>query len=481
MPTYTLAQVAEHATTTSCWVIIRNKVYDDHPGGPSVIIGFAGQDATAAYVPIHSSDALDKNIAPEKHLGELDEASIRQLREAKKNTSKTRDELRVEEAVKNRPPLSRIINVQDMEETAIKLLPYKAMAYYASAADDSIAHIENARAFRRFFFHPRVMKPVSGCDTSTMMLGYNTSIPVYISGSALARLGHPLGEVNFTRGAYKTGIIQMVSSNSSLSYSQIAAARGTPDQPLFFQLYKHKNDETAAKRIKEVEALGYTAIFLTVDALIPSNRELDTRAPHYLEDFENQGRNPQRNSSDEEGEETNILGSAGQLIINNDVDMTWERTIPWMRKLTKLPIVIKGIQCVADAVLAAEAGCEGIVLSNHGGRQLDYSLPPMEVLYKLRKERPDVFAKTEVYIDGGIRRGSDVLKALCLGAKMVGLGRAFLYAQSAYGEAGVVHLVRMLKREIKFGMESLGVRSVDQLVPEMVERIDWQPAVAAKL
>ncbi|KIJ68308.1 hypothetical protein HYDPIDRAFT_106483 [Hydnomerulius pinastri MD-312] len=486
MPTYTLAQVAEHKTTGSCWVIIRNKVYDvtdflfDHPGGPQVILGFGGQDATAAYVPIHPSDALDKNIAPEKHLGELDAASIRELREAKKNKVITRDEMRVEEAVINKPPLSRIINVQDMEDTAKKLLPYKAMAYYASAADDSITHIENARAFSRFFFHARVMRTVSGCDTSTTMLGYKTSIPVYISGSALARLGHPLGEANLTRGAYKTGILQMVSTNASLSYGQIAAARGSPDQPIFFQLYKHKNDETAAKRIREVEALGYKAIFLTVDALVPSNRELDTRAPHYLEDFENNGVTPRSNNDAEEGE-TGILGTAGGLIINNDVDMTWERTIPWIRSVTKLPIVIKGIQCVADAVLAAEAGCEGIVLSNHGGRQLEYSLPPMEVLYKLRKERPDVFAKTGVYIDGGIRRGTDVLKALCLGAKTVGLGRAFLYAQSAYGEAGVVHVVRMLQREIKFGMESIGVRSIDQLVPEMVERVDWQPAVTAKL
>jgi L-lactate dehydrogenase (cytochrome) len=186
------------------------------------------------------------------------------------------------------------------------------------------AYMENARAFSRFFFHPRVMRTVSGCDTSSTILGYQTSIPVYISGSALARLGHPLGEVNLTRGAYKTDIIQMVSTNASLSYRQIAAARGSPDQPIFFQLYKHKNDDTAAKLIREVEALGYKAIFLTVDALIPSNRDMDTRAPHYLEDFENQGIKRQLDSKPD-GEEVGILGTAGGLIINNDTDMTWER------------------------------------------------------------------------------------------------------------------------------------------------------------
>lgn len=168
------------------------------------------------------------------------------------------------------------------------------------------------------------MRAVSGCDTTSSILGYRTSIPVYISGSALARLGHPLGEVNLTRGAYKSGVIQMVSTNASLSYGQIAAARGSPDQPIFFQLYKHKNDATAAKRIYEVEALGYNAIFLTVDALIPSNREMDTRAPHYIQDFESQGVKCQPNSKDGR-EELDNLGTAGGLIINNDLDMTWER------------------------------------------------------------------------------------------------------------------------------------------------------------
>lgn len=486
MQTFTLEQVAQHISTGSCWVIIQDKVYDvtdflfDHPGGANVILRYGGKDATAAYVPIHPSDALDKNLAPEKHLGILDSESINRLKESGKNKVQTKDELRVEEALKAKPPLQRIVNVEDMEEVAKKILPYRAMAYYSSAGDDSITHVENGRAFGRFFFHPRIMKPVSQCDTSTTILGYNSTIPVYISGAALARLGHPLGEVNLTRGAHKTGLIQMVSTNSSLSYAEISAARVSPDQPLFFQLYKHVSDVIAEKRIREIEGLGYKAIFLTVDALVPGNRELDIRAPHYLEDFENQGLPTQRKPDGDQGE-TDRLGTAGGLVIKNDADMTWEKTIPWMRGITKLPIVIKGIQCVQDAVLACEAGCEGIVLSNHGGRQLEYSLPPIELLYRIRQQRPDVFEKTEVYIDGGIRRGTDVVKALCLGARAVGLGRAFLYAQSAYGEAGVVHVVRILEREIRFGMQSLGVRNISELVPQMVERVDWQPVTRAKL
>jgi len=153
-------------------------------------------------------------------------------------------------------------------------------------------------------------------------------------------------------------------------------------------------------------------------------------------------------------------------------------TIPWLRRTTKLPIVIKGIQCVEDAVLAVESGVDGILISNHGGRQLDYSMPSIEVLYRLRKSRPDVFDKLEVYVDGGVRRGSDVVKALCLGAKAVGLGRPFLYAQSAYGEEGVSKLIEILEREIVLAMRLLGATNIRELVPEMVEQVPWQPVLA---
>jgi len=126
--------------------------------------------------------------------------------------------------------------------------------------------------------------------------------------------------------------------------------------------------------------------------------------------------------------------------------------------------------------LAAEAGVEGIILSNHGGRQLEYSLPPLEVLYRMRQQRPDLFDKMEVYIDGGIRRGTDVIKAVCLGAKAVGLGRPFLFALSAYGEAGVSKILDVLHREIVTSMRLLGAASISDLNPDMVERVDWEPA-----
>ncbi|PFH54603.1 hypothetical protein AMATHDRAFT_52242 [Amanita thiersii Skay4041] len=490
MSFWTLQQVAEHNKPTSCWVIIHNRVYDvteflsEHPGGAKIILKYAGNDATEPYDTFHAPDTLEKNLPPEKYLGPLNPSDALALTHAQRDKTKTKDQLRVEEALTHRPPLHRVINLADMESIARRVLSHKAWAYYSSASDDEIAYTENARAFSRFFFLPRVMRPVAICDPSTTILGYPSSLPIFVSGAALAKLGHPLGEVNITRGAFvppSVHLIQMVSSNASLSFTEIAQAAGD-GQVLFFQLYKHRDDILAERRVRAVEAAGYKAIFLTVDAIVPGNREKDIRCPWVLED-EEAGVPPvyvEDTVGAASGGEANLFGTAGALIANDDRSMTWEKTIPWLRGITELPIVIKGIQCVEDAMLAAEAGVDGILLSNHGGRQLDYSLPPLEVLYKLRRQRPDIFSKLEVYVDGGIRRGTDVLKALCLGARAVGLGRPFLYAQGAYGVSGVTKIIQILEREIVTGMRLLGVSAVKDLAPDMVERVDWQP-LATKL
>ncbi|KAJ3570720.1 hypothetical protein NP233_g4212 [Leucocoprinus birnbaumii] len=500
MSSWTLDQVAQHDSAlyvlshlklnldlirtraeSSCWVIIQNFVYDvteflhEHPGGADVILKYAGHDATAVYVPIHPPDALTKNLPSAKHLGPLNSEAVKALSSNSKGRQKTKDELRVEEAARRKPPLDRILNLRDMEAVAFQILSSKANAYYSSASDDEISLTENARSFSRFFFHPRVMRPVARCDPSTRILGFKSSIPVFASGAALAKLGHPEGEANITRGAAQTGIIQMVSFNSSLSYSEIMSA-ATSSQALFFQLYK-QTDSISEQRIREIEALGYKAIFLTVDAIVIGNREKAVRNAWELED-EEKGVAPYWYDNDASKKSSGVVAAAGvrSITSDKDLDLSWEKTIPWLRSITKLPVVIKGIQCIEDAVIAVEAGVDGILLSNHGGRQLDYSLPPIEVLYRLRLRRPDVFEKVEVYIDGGIRRGTDVVKALCLGATAVGLGRSFLYAQSAYGEAGVVRIVKILRREILTAMRLLGASTVADLRPDMV--VSFTPKVS---
>ncbi|KIY45449.1 hypothetical protein FISHEDRAFT_49216 [Fistulina hepatica ATCC 64428] len=474
----TLAEVKNHNSKKFCWVIIKNNVYDvtefldEHPGGAAAILKYAGRDATAAYEPIHPPGAL-KHLPPSKHLGPLDETSAKTVSDAQANRVKTKDDIRSEIAHKYKPPLYRILSLPEMEVVARRVMTHKALAYYSSSADDQTAYFENARAFSRFFFRARVLRPVSRCDPSTHILGFPSSIPVLACGTGLARLGHPDGEANITRGCHARGAIQMVSSNASLSYEQIMAA-AAPGQTIFFQLYKDARDEVAERRVHDVEALGYKAIFLTVDAIVPGKREFDIRSPWYLEEQERGG--PLEYVEEQTGTpDGNLLGTAGALISGTDQDMTWEKTIPWLRRVTKLPIVVKGIEC--DALLAKEAGVDGILISNHGGT----AFPPMEILYRLRMQHPECFNGMEVYIDGGITRGSDVVKALCLGATAVGLGRPFLYAQAAYGAKGVEKILEILDNEILSCMRHIGVTSVAELNPSLVERVDWEPYYRARL
>ncbi|KZT74754.1 hypothetical protein DAEQUDRAFT_700767 [Daedalea quercina L-15889] len=498
---WSLQEVTQHNNASSCWVIISNKVYDvteflpEHPGGSKIILKYAGRDATKAYEPIHPKDALDKHLPREKHLGPLDSTGAKQLQEELATQPKTQDEIRVEKARARRRPINQMLSLQDIEDVAREMLPHKTWAFYRSAGDDEITYNENRRAFSRFFFHPRILRPISRVDTSATILGFKSSLPIFVSAASLGKLGHPLGEANITRGCGRMGIIQMVSHYASVSRPELMAARVDASQPLFFQLYPDRDKSKSAKVLREVEELGFNAVFMTVDGPVNGNRERDLRAPFELEEQERLAEEAKRNSGKpgESGElperpedadnklvegELVLVGTSGGLRTTAELDMSWTDTLPWLQRTTKLPIVLKGIQCVEDAVRAAESGVHGILLSNHGGRQLEYSLPPLEVLYRLRKQRPDVFDKLEVYIDGGIHRGTDVLKALCLGARAVGLGRAFHFAISAYGEAGVIQTIRILQREIILGMRLLGVTNLQELTPELVERVDWQPLLA---
>ena len=229
------------------------------------------------------------------------------------------------------------------EGVARNILPLEVNAYYSSAADDQIserfcdflklylvdrvsAHMENIRAFSRFFFHPRVLRAVSQSDPSTKILGYKSSLPVFASPAALAKLGHPLGEANITKGTGRTGIIQAVSMTSSLSAPEIAAARISPTQPLFFQLHKKRDDSITEKLVKKVEALGYRAIFLTVDSFIPGRWDRYMKAPFILEDQEEEATKRQPSPEDSGEEDAGKLSTAEALFAMDDVDsMTWQK------------------------------------------------------------------------------------------------------------------------------------------------------------
>ncbi|CAE6360969.1 unnamed protein product [Rhizoctonia solani] len=452
-------EVQKHNTRESCWVVIRGQVYDitdfipKHPGGVKPIVANAGTDATEIYESIHAKGLIEKMLKPSQHVGALDPATA-----PAPNPEIEEEEKRIAGARAKLPPLSHVLNLNEFEELAETVLSKTAWSYYRSAADDEYAHMNNALAFRRYWFRPRILRGTKTIDTSCNILGVPSALPIFVSPAAMAGLGDPAGEVNITRGAGKTGIIQGISSNASCTIDEIADARTDREkQPLFFQLYVASDRTKSVQTIKRVEELGYRAIFFTVDAPVLGNRELDQR---------NRSGLLGSGDEDEEGQKGGVASTIDGYF---DTDIDWS-TLKWLKTVTKLPIILKGVQTVEDVELAAEHGVQAVLLSNHGGRQLDYAPAGIDVLYELRQKRPDLFDKVEVYVDGGVRRGTDVLKALCLGAKGVGLGRTFLFANGTYGEKGVVKAVRILQNEIETGMRLLGATSLDQLRPEMVER-----------
>lgn len=318
---------------------------------------------------------------------------------------------------------------------------------------------ENHSAYHRIWFRPQILIDVEHVDFSTTMLGAKTSIPLYVTATALGKLGDPEGEVVLTRAAHKHDIIQMIPTLASCSFDEIMdAAQG--DQVQWFQLYVNKDREITKKIVQHAEKRGCKGLFITVDAPQLGRREKDMRSK-----FEDPG------TSVQEGNETdNSQGAARAISSFIDPGLSW-KDIPWFQSITKMPIILKGVQRVEDVLKAVEYGCQGVVLSNHGGRQLEFAPSAIEVLAEtmpvLRERNLD--SKIEVYVDGGVRRATDILKALCLGAKGVGIGRPFLYAMSGYGQAGVERAMQLLKDEMEMNMRLIGCNKIEDLHPGLVD------------
>jgi L-lactate dehydrogenase (cytochrome) len=279
---------------------------------------------------------------------------------------------------------------------------------------------------------------VKDVDTTTTMLGQKMSVPIFCSPAAMAKMVHPEGEKGIARGCRKQGIPQCVSTNASFPIAEIFDAvkesgtygnfEGDGNMPIFFQLYVDKQREKSEKLLKEVEALGVKAIFVTVDAPVPGKREADERVK--ADESLSTPMSGAKAKNDAKG------GALGRIMGSYiDASLSWA-DIPWLRRSTSLPIVLKGVQTTMDAKKAAEFGIEGIWLSNHGGRSLDTAPIPILLLLELQKNCPEIFDRMEVFVDGGVMRGTDIFKALCLGAKSVGIGRGFLFALN-YGKEGV--------------------------------------------
>ncbi|KKA28915.1 hypothetical protein TD95_002494 [Thielaviopsis punctulata] len=466
------AEVAKHNTAESCWVVIHGKVYDvtefldDHPGGKNIILKYAGRDASEEFDPVHPSDTLDRYLPKDKHLGPVDMSTVDSSSLA--SPHEIAQEKARQAAIAAQPPLSQCYNLLDFESVARRVMRRTAWAYYSSAADDEITMRENHAAFHRIWFRPKVLVDVTNVDISTSMLGHPTKMPFYVTATALGKLGHPEGEVVLTRSAGKHGVVQMIPTLASCSLDEItAAADGAQIQ--WLQLYVNTDKAITQRIVQQAEARGCKGLFITVDAPQLGRREKDMRSR-----FTDPGAKVQAETG---GQADTSQGAARAISSFIDPALSW-KDMAWFQSITKMPIVIKGVQRVEDVLLAYDHGLHGVVLSNHGGRQLEFSRSAIEVLAETmpvlrrrgiiggRDRRGRVF---EVFVDGGVRRGTDIIKALCLGATGVGIGRPFLYAMSAYGQPGVDKAMSLLRDELEMNMRLLGVTRIEELTPDLLD------------
>lgn len=320
---------------------------------------------------------------------------------------------------------------------------------------------ENHSAYHKIWFRPRVLMDVENIDLTTTMLGTKVDIPFYVTATALGKLGNPEGEVVLTRGAKKHNVVQMIPTLASCSFDEIVDAR-EGNQVQWLQLYVNKDRKITERIVRHAEKRGCKGLFITVDAPQLGRREKDMRSK-----FSDEGSNVQDTGGDEVDRSQGAARAISSFI---DPSLSW-KDIPWFLSITKMPIILKGVQRVEDVIRAIESGVQGVVLSNHGGRQLDFARSGIEVLSEVMpvlRER-GWENRIEIFVDGGIRRATDIIKALCLGAKGVGIGRPFLFAMSAYGLPGVDRAMQLLKDEMEMNMRLIGCSSVDQLNPTLVD------------
>lgn len=454
-------EVAKHNSDKDCWVIIHGRAYDvtqfkdEHPGGKAIILKWAGKDATDTYDPIHPPDTLDKFLDRSKHLGEGNMDTVEQEKEFDP------DEEERQKRIQRMPILEQCYNLMDFEAVARRVMKKTAWAYYSSGADDEITMRENHSAFHKIWFRPRILHDVETIDLSTTMLGTKVDIPFYVTATALGKLGNPEGEVILTRGAKKHNVIQMIPTLASCSFDEIVDAK-QGDQTQWLQLYVNKDRAITERIIKHAERRGCRGLFITVDAPQLGRREKDMRSK-----FSDVGSNVQNTGGDNVDRSQGAARAISSFI---DPSLSW-KDVPWFLSVTKMPIILKGVQRVEDVIRAIEVGVQGVVLSNHGGRQLDFARSGVEVLAEVMpvlRER-NWQDRIEIYIDGGIRRSTDIIKALSLGARGVGIGRPFLYAMSAYGLPGVDRAMQLLKDEMEMNMRLIGCSKVDQLNPTLID------------
>ncbi|NXQ27805.1 HAOX2 oxidase, partial [Alaudala cheleensis] len=334
-----------------------------------------------------------------------------------------------------------MVCLSDFEAYAKKYLPKITWDYFAAGADECTTRDENILAYKRIRFRPRMLRDVSVMDIRTKILGSEISFPVGIAPTGFHQLAWPDGEKSTARAARAMDTCYIASTYSTCSLEEISAA--APGGLRWFQLYIHRNRAASQQLVQRAEAAGFRGLVLTADLPYTGKRRDDVRNGFRLP--------PHMKVKNLEGafEVCKMSPSFHSLL---DPSVTWN-DIHWLRSLTCLPIIIKGILTREDAELAVRHGVQGIIVSNHGGRQLDEGPATIDALVEVVEA---VQGRVEVYVDGGIRKGSDVLKALALGAKCVFVGRPALWGLAYKGEEGLQDVLRILQDEFRLSMALAG-------------------------
>jgi 4-hydroxymandelate oxidase len=348
------------------------------------------------------------------------------------------------------------LTVDDYETIARGRMERSAYDYYAGGAGDERTLTANRAAFDAIRLRPRVLVDVSAIDLATTVLGQAIDLPVLLSPTAFNRLAHPDGEIAAARAARAAGTIMIGSTLSTCTLEDVAAACGGP---MWFQLYVYKDRAMTQELVARAEACGYRALVLTVDTPLLGRRYRDVRNNFVLpEGIAMRNFEAAMTDAARWGAQSSFSAYVHDLF---DATLTWS-AVDWLRAQTRLPILVKGILTGEDASLAVHAGVSGVIVSNHGGRQLDGAAASIDALAEVVDA---VAGRAEVLMDGGIRRGTDVLKALALGARAVCIGRPYLWGLAAAGEEGVGDVLRILRDELSLAMALSGrpaIASIDR-------------------
>ena len=381
--------------------------------------------------------------------------------------------------------LARAFTIEDLRRLARRRLPRAVYDFVEGGAGDEQTVDRNRQAFERLLFQPKVLVDVSKREQATVVFGDRIETPVLLSPTGMAGLCWPKGEVEAARAAHEAGTIYTLSTHSSCSIEEVAA--GAPG-PLWFQLYVWQNRDLTRSFVERARAAGYRALLLTVDVPVISRRERDLRngftvpprlTPWNVLDTLRRVGWVRRVLLGPRLTLANLIGAPGAPrtdivtlagVANRQVDpsIAWG-DLAWFRSLWSGPLILKGVLTAADARRAADHGVDGLVVSNHGGRQLDGAPATVEALPEIVDA---VGERMEVLLDGGVRRGADVVRALALGARAVMVGRPYLYGLAAGGAAGARQAIDTLAREVDHVLALVGVPRVGDLDPTLVRRAD---------